>query len=68
MSANFPKSQQYCATCMFWEGERKTNTPRTYSVLPKGGATKGKCILKSITTTGASSPKCNKWVAWGILV
>jgi hypothetical protein len=68
MSANFPKSQQYCATCMFWEGERKANTTRTYSVLPKGGATKGKCIEKSITTNGASNFKCNKWVAWGVLV
>jgi len=66
MSANFTKKQKYCATCEYWQGERKTDSPRVYSVL-QTGSVQGKCIEKKITTPGASNSSCNKWVAWGIL-
>ena len=67
MTASYTKSQKYCSTCEFWDGERETNTPRTYAVLPEGGSTKGKCIEKRITTVGFSNSGCNKWVVWGRL-
>jgi hypothetical protein len=66
MIANFTKVQEYCATYQYWQGERKTDSPRTHAVLPID-STQEKCVEKRITKAGVSNSSCNNWVVWGLL-
>ena len=61
---SYTKRQKCCATCQYWEGERKLSSSKTNAEVQPN--VKGKC-QRGHGQNQPSGSSCMSWTAWGSL-
>ncbi|WP_022669788.1 hypothetical protein [Hippea alviniae] len=66
--ATFLPHNHQCATCEFWDGQRKVSTDRKEVIVEPSGFY-GKCMVNPKITPPKkpAGGSCSKWQKWGFL-